>query len=735
MQNTDRSSFRGLFALIALSAFALPRGAEAQINAHAGDATSNPSYQSYVSSMSHDGSVVAFSSNNPAFTTNDTNGSPDVYVSINGTRTLVSSSATRTAANGVSEYPSLSADGTWIAYQSMATNLTSNGSTGHLRIFLQNLTTGARACITPTANDHCYCAKISANGRFVAYVSAATNLVAGDTNNADDIFVYDRISGRTECVSQTDIHGQSMGFCSNPDISGDGRYVVYCSDGADVVMNDANGQADIFLYDRKARSTSRVSVASTWTEANAPSFYPSISANGRYVAFCSMASNLTPDDHNGAYDVFVRDLQTYTTSRVSGGNSGESNSDSYTDFTSCISEDGRYVAYTSDSINLIPGDTNGCSDIFVYDRLGNANRCVSNQGSTQSNGQSLFATLSLDGSACGFSTYASNIGSGLTGGTLKAQARTGLIAASQSSHRFNLYLQNSANGGVYYWSSNGASVTWSTPIINALSGWGVTSQGDFGGFGRRWMTLQKPDGTPYLWAMNPDGTAIETSTSVYMHGSVIGPMANWRIVASLDTDGDGRDEILLQNSSTGAVAIWVMNASKITSIVTLWPGGDPNWRVFAVADLDNDGTPDILLQNSSTGALYKWRVNPGGNSLGANGYIVQNGLSGWRAVGATHFDGDETTQIVLRNNATGAVSICNLSAAGVSTGIRPLWAGGNANWRFAGFADLDGDWHPDMLFQYAGAGEVYAWKIQASAILTSGYLYNSPLPNWNLLAP
>ena len=152
-------------------------------------------------------------------------------------------------------------------------------------------------------------AAISADGRFVAFESSATNLVPGDTNADYDVFVRDRQTGTTERVSVGSTGNEGNGTSSRPAISADGRFVMFQSTATNLVPGAANGRywSDVFVHDRQTGTTERVSVASDGTQENVSSHSPAMSANGRFVAFDSFASNLVPGDTNGANDVFVHD--------------------------------------------------------------------------------------------------------------------------------------------------------------------------------------------------------------------------------------------------------------------------------------------------------------------------------------------------------------------------------------------------------------------------------------------
>src|SRR5438132_192115 len=163
---------------------------------------------------------------------------------------------------------------------------------------------------------------ISADGRFVAFYSSAANLVGGDTNGVRDVFVRDRKTGKTTRVS-VDSHGaQGNGDSDGPSISADGRFVAFLSTAGKLVGGDTNGARDVFVRDRKAGKTRRVSVGPHGAQGKGASFVPSISANGRFVAFSSVASNLVAGDTNTASDIFVRDRKRRKTTRRSGHSHG-----------------------------------------------------------------------------------------------------------------------------------------------------------------------------------------------------------------------------------------------------------------------------------------------------------------------------------------------------------------------------------------------------------------------------
>ncbi|OLE31388.1 MAG: hypothetical protein AUI36_29710, partial [Cyanobacteria bacterium 13_1_40CM_2_61_4] len=191
----------------------------------------------------------------------------------------------------------------------------------------------------------------------------ASNLVAGDTNGALDVFVHDRETGETTIASIASDGTQGNGSSSRPSLSADGRFVAFTSSASNLVPGDTNSTDDVFVRDRQTRQTTRVSVASDGTQSNGLSLYQSISADGRFVAFPSAATNLVPGDTNAKADTFVHVRMTGATERVSVASDGtQGNGDSG---VPAISADGRFVAFESDATNLVPVDTNSSRDVFV----------------------------------------------------------------------------------------------------------------------------------------------------------------------------------------------------------------------------------------------------------------------------------------------------------------------------------------------------------------------------------
>ncbi|MDO8282301.1 MAG: CFI-box-CTERM domain-containing protein [Thermodesulfovibrionia bacterium] len=370
---------------------------------------------SWYPSISADGRYVAFESEASNLVAGDTNGLNDVFVHdrFTGETSRVSIDSSGAQGNNISGTPSISADGRYAAFISDASNLIAGDTNGFTDVFVHDRTTGqtTRVSIDSSGvqgNNESWWPSISADGRYVAFESDATNLVAGDTNGFTDVFVHDRTTGQTTRVSIDSSGVQGNRYSWSPSISADGRYVAFESDATYLVAGDTNGTLDVFVHDRTTGLTTRVSIDSSGAQSNRFSWSTSISADGRYIAINSDATNLVAGDTNGFADVFVHDRTTGQTTRVSIDSSGtQGNSHSWFPY---ISSDGRYVAFGSDADNLVEGDTNGFTDILVHDRTtGQTSRVSIDSSGAQGNSFSWSYSISADGRYIAINSDATNL--------------------------------------------------------------------------------------------------------------------------------------------------------------------------------------------------------------------------------------------------------------------------------------------------------------------------------------
>ncbi len=362
------SALVGVMALLGVMATA-GAAAEGDLTLESVDSSENQGIGSSIyPSISSDGRFVAFWSYATNLVANDTNDSSDIFVHDRqtGTTERVSVNDSGNQANDSNSLPTISPDGRLVAFVSYATNLVADDTNGVQDVFVHDRQTGTTERVSVNGREkqtnggsHGVSTSISPDGRFVAFASGATNLVKNDTNKSRDIFVRDRQRGTTERVSVDGSGNQANDGCRHASISSDGRFVAFGCDATNLVANDTNERKDVFVHERWTGSTRRVSVDSSGNQLSRRSIDPSISSDGSVVAFVSNRVRLRPD-------IFVRDRHVGTTQRVSENSSGKPGNDQ--SFTPAISSDGRFVTFESRATNLVTNDTNGTWDIFVYER-------------------------------------------------------------------------------------------------------------------------------------------------------------------------------------------------------------------------------------------------------------------------------------------------------------------------------------------------------------------------------
>jgi Tol biopolymer transport system component len=330
---------------------------------------------------------------------------------------LVNVDATGIAGNGTSGHAStsLSGDGRFVAFLSDATNLVPGDLNAKRDAFVKDRATGQveRVSVAATgveADGWTMHVSISADGRYVAFASTATNLVPNDVNNVIDVFVRDRVTRRTTRVSTSATGVQANGASGNPEITtgANGTFIVFDSVATNLTPGDLNASSDVFVKVLATGLVDRVSQSTAGLAANADSINPVISADGRFVAFTSRANNLVAGDLNARWDIFVRNRGNGTTERVSVSTAGvEGDRDA---FEPAISASGKAVAYSSKATNLVPGDANLAQDVFVRDRGSATTRRVSVADSgAEGDGHSTDPTISASGQFIAFRTTATNL--------------------------------------------------------------------------------------------------------------------------------------------------------------------------------------------------------------------------------------------------------------------------------------------------------------------------------------
>ena len=343
-----------------------------------------------------------------------------------GTTERISVASSGTQANIASSHAVISADGRHGAFTSAASNLVSGDTNGMADAFVRDLDTGVTERVSVAtdgaqANAASSAEAISADGRFVVFSSDASNLVPNDSNERSDVFVRDRQTGVTTRVSVSSDGTQGDLNSGAESISADGRFVTFASDASNLVAGDTNQNTDVFVYDRQTGATERVSIASDGSQGNDGSFDSQISDDGRVVSFASFCSNLVPNDTNDTGDVFVHDRQTGATELISVPSEGDTTEEATIYFggpystSPRMSGDGRFVAFISQSTRLVPADLNDSFDVFVRDRQDRHTERVSvASDGTEANGWEL-GSISADGRYVAFTSSGSRPAAGGSG--------------------------------------------------------------------------------------------------------------------------------------------------------------------------------------------------------------------------------------------------------------------------------------------------------------------------------
>ncbi|MDD5274393.1 MAG: hypothetical protein PHU14_16965 [Methylovulum sp.] len=399
---------RSLLLALLLPGLAFGIGQTTQVSTDTNGVSGNK--YSSDSAISTDGRFVVFASAASNLVSGDTNQHNDIFVKDRQSGQVTLASISSLGQQGLSDSynPWISQDGKLVVFTSNAWNLAAGGN-GLFNVYFHDMThqTTTVLPVAPDSFGHVVSVdqySVSADGRFVAYQSSS-KLPHSGCHNQNNIFIYDRQTAKTECVSANANGEGGNNYSAYPAISADGNFISFTSFADNLVPNDTNNTGDIFVRNRITGELSRASVNSNNEESidtsglALGSLYPAISADGRWLAFSSTASNLVDGDTNDKRDIFVRDRLSGTTRRVNVSTAGnEATDDSYG--TPSISADGRFVAFRSLATNLVVGDTNGYEDSFVHDvKTGITSReSVTSQGHERARGGGTYGhALSADG--------------------------------------------------------------------------------------------------------------------------------------------------------------------------------------------------------------------------------------------------------------------------------------------------------------------------------------------------
>ncbi|HVM12031.1 MAG TPA: hypothetical protein VM638_06110 [Actinomycetota bacterium] len=437
--------------LTALPASAYPRPGRVTRISLAADGSQSTG-ESYHAVVSADGGSLTFTSYGELLP-EDRSGHADVYVKDLRTNELelVSVTPGGIAGENHSRWPSISADGRIVAFESEADDLVPGDTNAVTDVFVYDRGTGVVKRVSVTSDGAQVAAwsrrpEVSADGRHVVFYSESEELDPNDVSPYIDVFVHDLQTGKTELVSVSTHGTQSILPASGADISGDGNIVAFSARYPLADPPDVNGiYEDVFIRDRAAGTTERISDSALGLQGESHSIYPSLSDDGRYVAFQSLASTLISNDSNRFADIYVYDRVTERLERVSVGTHGQEGN--HVAASGSISADGRYVVFVSGASNLsVEPDQNGVADVFVHDRLSGTTELLSRTpGGTTGDHISHQPSISGDGRIAAFISYASDLVPDDTNGVLDIfthdrgpELGTGEVVARRGSERIDV---------------------------------------------------------------------------------------------------------------------------------------------------------------------------------------------------------------------------------------------------------------------------------------------------------
>ncbi len=678
---------------------------------------------SFMPVISGDGSTVAFVSYADNLIVDDLNHQPDVFVWTRATKTItrVSVATEGTPGDGPSgfafgAFPSslaISSTGRFVAFTSWATSLVAGDSNNQPDVFVRDVEAGTTTRVSVTsagtqATGGSYGAALSGDGALVAFSSVASNLVAGDTNNVSDVFVRDLVAGTTTRVSLTAAGTQASGasgvgsfaYGASLAMTPDGHYLVFRSDANSLVAGDTNNQPDLFVRDLVAGSNERVNVATSGAQGNAAAYGPVISADGRYVAFTSLASSLTTGDTNGKEDVFVRDRGTTQTVRVSVATDGSpgnaaSGLNPQEGVGVAMDASGARVAFVSKASNLLEPDGNGSiADVFVSDWSAATPIALASKANQdgQGNGISAAIAASADVAVIAFASLASNLVANDGNGTEadvfvreRATRSTRLVSVAADGTP-----ANAASGLVY--SKNDLAMTPDGRYVAFASIATNLTSADT----RGWTQIYVRDlvaGTTTLVSSEPGGAG--------GNGDSISPVISddGRLVAFASlaadlvaSDGNGTCDVFVRDRTLGVTTRASVTSAGaeahgcsgfFTGTRDLSMSADGRYVAFAspapdLVDGDGNGRWDVFVHDRENGATVRASVGPNGEGHGDSLGPALSPDGRYVAFSSTSTD-------LLPAAATGQAQVFVRDLEGATTTLESVGAGGLPG-DFASFA-------------------------------------------------
>ncbi|PHS14845.1 MAG: hypothetical protein COA78_05540 [Blastopirellula sp.] len=657
----------------------------ADLSVSANDGTYS-SVESMANSVSNDGRYVVYVSPASNLIANDTNNSSDVFLydHQNDQTHLISKNSFGEQANKVSYAPSISDDGRFIVFTSSATNLSPFATRGRLNVFLHDFILGTTQLVSKSfdglteGNSVSIDSTISADGSLIVFDSYASNLVPGDTENSDDIFLYNVAQDSISRISIELAENENEVYKYNFSISDNNQYLFFQSNSSLLVGNDTNASTDLFRYQISNGNIIRVSLGTGGVEAIGNSVNTSVSADGNSLVFESRAGNLTSKEFVGA-GVFYRDIISDTTKLISVNNNGDP-SDRGASLPS-INADGTLVTFMSSAGNLTENTNNFGLGVFLHDLSNSTTSLISmNSNGDYPNQRSDFATISSDGSTVVFVSNASNLVEGDENGSSdlfafdRPTSSTSLLSKSYQSNSGPSELPTTGDGDSInaVTSEDGRFIAYSSYASNLLS---LDTNGKADVF-----LYDNLLGTTELISVNnlgeiSNGDSLEPSIS-----------ANGRFIA-YRSDATNLNDL----PSTGAYNVYVYDALlKTTILASRHYSGTKSARydcrdiriskdgtsvVFTtsetILDIDNGFDSDLYIYNIATDTFQMITVGENGLDAGLT-YPSDPSISGDGkfvvfSSGTDNIlssDQNGNSDIYLRNLETQETSLISKSASG-----------------------------------------------------------------------
>ena len=627
--------------------------------------------------FSRDGSKIAFTSDASNLVSEDTNGHMDVFVKTLATGAIVrvSTSAKGVEADGDSSHPAFSPDGSKVAFSSMATNLVGGDSNGEADIYVKTLASQAIVRVSTTAAEKQADSRsvepaFSPDGTRVAFTSHATNLVAGDTNSGDDVFVKTLATHAITRVSTDGSGKQADGRSSNPVFSPDGAKIAFESTSSNLVRTDTNAHTDIFVKTLATRKITRISTTATGAQANRESFDPTFSPDGRKVAFASQATNLVREDNNGKLDIFVKTVATGAVDLISVSASGKpGNARSFG--PAVFSPDGTRITFASNASTLVR-DTNLKMDVFVKTLATKAVARVSTDTHGQAaDGHSSGPVFSPDGRKVAFSSAASNLVKDTNG-------QSDVFLKTLTSNPFYpeppgapIDVQATARNGVAA-RDGGAQVSWSTPpndggstitkyqVVAAPGGAACTTAGP-----RSCAIKGLTNGSPYTFrvrATNVAGTGPFSASSAAVTPVRV-PTTGAEPIVRVSTNRLG------QETGGGERAVFSPDGKKIA--FESWAGD--------LVEGDSNFSTDAFVKTLATNEIVRVSTDSAGRQAsGSRPVFSPDGTKiAFESDSSKLVEGDTdfSTDVFVKTLATGKVERVSTDSAGrQASGSRPVFS-------------------------------------------------------------